>query len=83
MGAALLMAGMGGDGGVYRTHLGRGVSVGTMDRDWVLDRLCLSPDRRLDYGLCDQGRETTLAVGWGVARAKPKNVRRERGTSKG
>jgi hypothetical protein len=67
MGAALLMAGMGGNDGVYRTDLGRGVSVGTTDRDWVLDRLCRSPDRCPDRRLCPQGRETTLAVGWGVS----------------
>jgi hypothetical protein len=66
MGATLRLARMGGDGGVYRTDLGRGVSLGTMDQDRVLDRLCVGTDRRPDRGLCDQGGEATVAVGWGV-----------------
>ena len=67
MGTALLLAGMGGDDGVYCPDLGGCGSVGRKDRDWLLDRLCRSADRCPDRHLFLQGRETTLALGQGIA----------------
>lgn len=55
VGPALLLAGMGGTGGVCCPDMGGGIFVGRTNRDWVLDRLCGGADGPADRDLRSQG----------------------------